>query len=101
MPRWQRTEERRSFLGGEKKESRLGILPKWAPDDATTTAEHTPNESEFFDYAANERLMDRLGQLFVHMMVETNIKTKVSGISEPVALTPAGIVSLEEFHANF
>jgi hypothetical protein len=45
--------------------------------------------------------MDRLGQLFVHMMVETNIKTKVSGISEPVALTPAGIVGLEEFHANF
>jgi hypothetical protein len=97
--RWQRTEERRRFLGGELDERAAPNLPGWAPTDAILATEYTPDEAEFFDYAANERLLDKLGQQFMQMTVETNVKTKVAGIASPVPLAPAGIVSIEEAHA--
>jgi hypothetical protein len=97
--RWQRTEERRRYLGGTLEEFTAPNLPNWCPTGTILGMEYTPGGEEFFDYAANERLMDVLGQNFMRMMTETNVQTKVSGIDRPIPLAPTGIVSVEEVHA--
>jgi hypothetical protein len=97
--RWQRTEERRRFFGGKLTELSGPNRPPWSPSHANVVTEYTPDESEFFDYAANERLMDRLGQQFMELAVETNLKAKVAGIAGALPLLPDGVVSLQEAHA--
>jgi len=97
--RWQRTEERRRFLGGKLEQFAAPGLPGWAPTGATTATLYTPEETEFFDYAANERVLDRLGQQYMEMVTETQARHQVSGIAQPVGLMPAGFVSLRELHA--
>jgi len=52
-----------------------------------------------FDYVANERLNDRLFQIFMEMIVETNLEANAAGISEAVALFPVAFVSAAEGHA--
>jgi hypothetical protein len=97
--RWQRTEERTRFLGGKFELFTAPNIPSWAPSEAMSATLYTPNEAEFFDYAANERVLDRLGQQFMEVMTETGAPDRVSGIAGPVPLLPAGIVSLSEFQA--
>jgi hypothetical protein len=97
--RWQRTEERTRFLGGKLEQFTAPNLPSWAPSEATSATLYTPDEAEFFDYAANERVLDRLGQQFMEVMTETGAPDRVSGIAGGVPLLPAEIVSLSEFQA--
>ena len=97
--RWQRIEERRRFLGGDLREYLPPNLPSWAPSEATAATEYSLNEDEFFDFAANERFLERLGQQLFELLVETDLQKKVSGITNSVALLPIGFVSVAEAHA--
>jgi hypothetical protein len=97
--RWQRAEERKRFFGGTLEEFAPPNLPSWALPGTATATEYTPIEGEFFDYAANERVLDRLGQQYMEVMTETDVPDRVSGIGGPLPLLPTGIVSLEELHA--
>jgi hypothetical protein len=97
--RWRQTEERLRFRGGALEQHTAPDLPDGTPSGVTNVTVYRPDDAEFFDYAANGRVLDRLGQQFMEMMTETRAVEKVSGISGPLPLLPAGIVSLEEFHA--
>jgi len=97
--RWRRTEMRRRFLGGEFKEQLGGDLPEGVPDGIKLVTVYSPAIEEIFDYVANERLNDRLIQIFMEMIVETNLEANAAGISETVALFPKAFVSAAEGHA--
>src|SRR5690606_23919038 len=58
-----------------------------------------PVQTEFFDYAANERLNERLFQTYMEMSLETSMEGDAAGISGKVALLPAAFVSAAEAHA--
>jgi hypothetical protein len=98
---WRRTEERRRFLGGTFEEHTAPDLPAWAPREAQHLTIYSPSEEadRFFDYAANERLNDRLMQTFAEMLIETNMTSKATGIRNSVPLLPKAFVSAEEAHA--
>lgn len=97
--RWKRTEMRRRFLGGEFKEQLGQDLPKGLPDGIKLVTVYNPVIEEVFDYVANERLNDRFIQIFMEMIVESNLQANAAGIFETVALLPHAFVSAEEGHA--
>jgi hypothetical protein len=97
--RWQRTEERRRFVGGEFKHLVTPNLPKWAPKKAKEITIYTPTEEEFFDYAANERVKDRFGQTFLQMIFQSNPENKATGIENSAALLPDAFISVDEVHS--
>ena len=97
--RWRRTEERRRFLGGHFEELIAPDLPEGMPEIVERLTLYKPSEIEFFDFIANERLNDRLGQTYVNMLVETNIEAKVTGIVDGVSLIPDSFVSIDEVHS--
>jgi len=97
--RWRRTEERRRFLGGHFKELTAPDLPDEMTDRVERLTIYKPSEKEIYDFIANERLNDRLGQTYVNMLIETNIKAKVTGIVDELPLIPDAFVSIDEAHA--
>jgi len=98
--RWRRMEQRRRFRGGELKEMSRPDLPDGIPSTIEHLIIYDPPKTEIFDYVANERLNDRLGQTLMEMLVETNLREKASGIEEKVGLPPVGIISAEEGHSG-
>ena len=96
---WRRTEERRRFLGGTFKVHIAPNLPHGIPEAVKHLTIYNPPEEEVFDYIANERLQERLGQTFMDMLVETDVENKATGIRNGAPLLPDAFVSTEEVHA--
>jgi hypothetical protein len=97
--RWERMEQRRRFLGGEFVEYTGVELPEGVPAGTKRVIEYRPPQKDFFDFAANERLNDRLTQTYIEMAVESDILKNVSGISAEIGLAPEAFVCEEEIHA--
>ncbi len=95
---WERTEERRRFLGGEFEEHSAPDLPSWVPEGIRHVYIYHPTKMEFFDFAANERLNERLILTYMEMSVETGMEAQAAGIGGAVPLLPAAFVSAEEAH---
>jgi len=98
--RWRRMEQRHRFRGGELKEMSRPDLPNGIPSSVEQLIVYDPPKAEIFDYVANERLNDRLGQTLMEMLVETDLREKASGIKEKVVLPPACMISAEEGHSG-
>jgi hypothetical protein len=96
---WQLVEERCRFLDGG-----LGKHPAPAdgfPEDAQIIAHHSESFGwDLLDFAANERLGDRLGQTFQEMALKTNLLKMGQGIEPGTAMPPAGWVSPAEAHST-
>lgn len=93
--KWRETEERLRFLNGALEESDRKI-PNW---NNKVTHYILDEESEVWDYIANERLHDRLIQTFMEMTIEYNL-TKVNvDQKEYIPLLPDSFVNVEEAHA--
>lgn len=97
---WRNTEERRRFIGGDFVIYERPDLPEGTPESIRKLTIYSPDDEEFFDYAANRRLTDRMGQNFLEMMFESNVNEKCAGINGVVPLPPDARVSPEEVHAG-
>jgi hypothetical protein len=95
--RWQRTETRFRYWGGQLTEHNLSP----GPNGLTAVVEYQPSGStaEELDYIANERLNDRLVQTFIEMMTQTPLATSHKGIDNPLPIGRRSIVSEREGHA--
>lgn len=94
--RWQRTETRLRFLGGEI----VARDPASAPEGVTTVLEYRPqSEIEELDYIANERLNDRLTQTYLEMLTQSPLASLGRGIDNPLPIDRGNIVSDREGHA--
>lgn len=98
--RWQQTEERCRFLGGD-----LGVLepferPEGLPAQFSRVIRYQPHRGlEVVDFVSNSRLMDRIGQTYFDMLARTSISKKASGIEGNRSLPPADMVSAQEGHS--
>jgi hypothetical protein len=97
---WERTEERRRYIGGKLVVYEESDLPNWAPEGATRAIEYQPeSEWELVDYIANERLHDRLTQTYMEMMTVTSLPDLGKGLDNPLPLGPGNFVSSGEAHS--
>jgi hypothetical protein len=88
------------FLGGSLERYVPPNLPSWAPREATEVTVSQPSNTVVFDWAANERLNNRIGQTYIGMSMQTTMDTQAKGISNPVPLLPAAFTTAEEAHAG-
>lgn len=96
---WERLEERLRFLGGALKEYSASDQPAWMPEKKRQLYEFGPVETEFFDFAANERLNEKLFQTHMELSFETNVEQVAVGIKDPAPMLPEAWVSVAEMHA--
>lgn len=98
---WERMEQRCRYFGGEMKVFTAEALPEWVPEGAETAIEyHLISAAQVDDYVANERLNERMVQIYVEMMLRSTVADKEAGIDGPVELFPAAVVSVAEAHAG-
>lgn len=96
---WERTEQRRRFLGGTFEEFNSPNFPVEVPKVVQRLTIYTPTDEEFYHYAADRRLYEQIGQALTELCHETNIGEKATGICNDVSLYPTAYVSVEEVNA--
>ncbi len=90
--RWQRIEERLRYLGGAlRTNNKENAAPRLLTYD--------PPREEFFDYAANERLNDMIGQVYARIVFETPAADVVIGVHSTARLAPDDYVTVDEIWA--
>ncbi len=99
--RWQQTEERCRFLGGELAVVDSSERPEEIPPHFARLLRYEPKvDLEVIDFVSNARLSDRIGQTYFEMLRETSLLKKVSGIDGPRKLPPEDLVSTQEGHSG-
>lgn len=98
--RWERVEERHRFLGTELKQLSQAEFPPDTPPEVRRMFTASPTQVWFEDVITNERLRDRLQQIYNELSLETRARERARGISAPAPLLPTAFVSADEAHAG-
>lgn len=96
---WQIAERRHRYLNGSL-ERRTELEQEWKDRGLTSLWVSGPPQDliEFYDYVANSRLVERLGQQWVSFIANPKYRKAVADGDGNVQLLPKHFLSLEEIH---
>ncbi|MBI1213231.1 MAG: hypothetical protein GC190_17335 [Alphaproteobacteria bacterium] len=97
--RWRALEERFRFLGGTLEQFLAPNIPLGHPTDLLRVVTYKPIEHEIFDFIANERLNDRLAQIWLDLTFEIGPQEKVKGQSATTRMPPDEYLSADELRS--
>jgi hypothetical protein len=96
---WQIAERRHRYLGG-RLERQTELDQGWIDNGITSIWVSAPADAarEFYDYAANSRLVERLSQHWLSVISNSKYRNAIENGKGKVELLPKQTVSLEEIH---
>lgn len=96
---WQIAERRHRYLDGVL-EKHTKLDPAWGKLGVTSLwlSQSAEDLRELYNYAANNRLAERLTQHFGAVLTNTNYRNAVASINGRVELLPNQTISLQEIH---